>query len=122
MLRIGAIQRGEVCLRAMNEARGVYYFPGRIVTQNAGDERSMNSVSRSFRFDAAKQGHSEKREISDNVDDLMPNNLVSEAEPFAIHDSALGCKHDCVLERPAASQPHVPQRFDLVEEAERACR
>src|SRR5262249_52795798 len=68
---------------------GVDNLPTGIVIQDSGYERGMNPVSASLCFDSSKQWQPEQSKVSDDVDDLMPYEFVSEPQAVLVHQAAL---------------------------------
>src|SRR6185295_15473016 len=59
----------------------------------------------------------EQREIPDDVEYLVTNELVGKSQPFAIHDAAFACQDNRVFKRASANQSRIAQRFKLACEA-----
>ena len=65
------------------------------------------------------QGRSQKRQISEQIDDLMANEFISKAESTFIQDSVV-VQHDRVLEVSSQREPPRAKRLHFVNESEGA--
>src|SRR6266404_8452637 len=86
------------------------------IGQQARDELRVQRVSRLVGFDARQQRVSDQRQVSDQVEGLVPPEFVREAQR-TVHDAAL-VEHDGVVERAAANQTHPAQSVEVLDEAE----
>src|SRR4030095_9283643 len=66
--------------------------------------------------------HPEQCEIADDVDDFVTNKLIGTSQPFFVENASFRRQHDCVIKRPATSEAHVPQRFNLLKKPKRSGR
>ena len=69
----------------------------------------------------ADEREAEKRDIADQVQDLVADELVLEAQARFIHDTVFGQNHG-VVQCPAFSEASGPQGFDFVQKSKRASR
>ena len=63
--------------------------------------------------------HSEQSEIADDVEDLVADKFVVEAERRFVEHS-VGRENNCIIERAAESEIRFAEHFDLVSKAESA--
>ena len=73
-----------------------------------------------MRDQMADDGVTHERHIADDVEDLVPHELVVEAQGIVEH--ARVADDDRVLERSSKGEPLLAHHLDLLEEAERARR
>ena len=90
---------------------------GRI--QDLADELLMKGVPPALNGDMALDGHADQREITDQVENLVPHELVGPAEPVTVEHAAL-VHHHRIVEIAAAGETVAPEGLDLVKEAEGA--
>src|SRR5207244_1511634 len=76
-------------------------------------ELEVHVVARVARDDVTEHRTAEQREIADEIEDLVPHELV--AVPEAVHDGVLA-DDDGVLERSAARQTVFPHRAKVLQE------
>ena len=79
----------------------------------------MKGVTSALDDDVALDGHADQSEVADQVEDLVPHELVGPAEAVAVEHAAL-VHHHGVVEIAAAGETVAPQGLYLVEEAEGA--
>src|SRR5712692_7937396 len=77
-------------------------------------ELEVQVVARVTRDDVADDGTAEERQVADEVENLVADELITIAE--AVEDAALAEDHG-VLERTAARQPLPPHLAEVLEEA-----
>src|SRR5215471_17702235 len=97
-------------------------LPVGIIAQHSGHECGMNSVPAAFCLNPRQQGQPEKGKIADDVDYLVSHKLIGEPQPILVHQTALRCQDDCVIESAAPDKTEVPQRLDLRFRNERSRR
>ena len=88
--------------------------------KNLLDEARVQRVAGPVRGDLADDRTADQGEVADQVEDLVADELVAEAER-SVHDAAV-VEDDAVLDRAAARQAGRAQLLDVVHEAERARR
>src|SRR5687767_4482292 len=71
--------------------------------------------------DEAEKRHPEEREVADDVEYLVADELVGAAQGLLV-EHPVGREHDGVVERAAADEVGAPERLDLLGEAEGAGR
>src|ERR1035437_8784642 len=91
-----------------------FFRVGRIA-QNAGDDGGVHSVSGTIGLDVAKNVLAEQGEVADEVQHLVPHELVGVAERWVVNSS--GGEHDAVFTRDATDEAHVQHRALLLDEA-----
>jgi len=116
----GSVGDGEVFFRVFGGGGFVEgdFFPIGIVAQNAGDDSGVHGVSGAVGFDVAEDALAEEGEVADEVEDLVADEFVREAQRRVV-DAVVG-EHDAVLTRRAAYESHVEHGALLLEEAEGA--
>src|SRR5438105_5287024 len=81
----------------------------------------MHDVTAAFSFHSPKNWHSQKREVTDDVENLMADKLVFEAQAGLI-EHAIRSQDDGIIKGATPNQIRAPQGFDLLSETERARR
>src|SRR5207249_1709554 len=93
-------------------------FASMLRLQQGTAERHVKTVTSLVKHDFAQHGTARKVEIANGIEDLVSHELILETQAFRVEDAAL-VDDNRVLKRSAARQTHRPQRFDLMQEAER---
>src|SRR5262245_57863764 len=83
------------------------------------DQLLVEPVPAALDPDVTLDTRTEQREIAQEIEHLVPHELVGEAQPVAVQD-ARRIEHDGVVETSAACTAGAPERIDLGDEAERA--
>ena len=83
-------------------------------------ERRVQRVAAAVRDEMADHREADERQIADDVEDLVADELVLEAQRVVQHAGL--SEHDRVVERAAERQAALPQHLDFLQEAKRAGR
>src|SRR5580698_6873335 len=92
------------------------FFGVALVAQDAGDDSGVQRVSSAVGFDVAEDTLAEQGQIADQVEDLVADELILEAQRRVV--DALAGEYHAVLARSATDEAHVQHRVLLLEEAE----
>src|SRR5574337_235823 len=90
------------------------------MTLDLSYEPGVKVVTGAVSNDGPEDRPAKKIEVSQQIEDLMADQLVSKAK-VAVHHSSLA-DHDCVVKRPAKAQVATAKLFDVLQEPVGATR
>ena len=105
---------------ASRHRRHLDELPGVALLEELRGERGVQGVAAAVRDDVADDRVADERQIADDVEDLVADELVLEAQRVVEHAGL--AEHDRVVERAAEGEALLAQRLDFLQEPERARR
>src|ERR1051326_6374692 len=99
----------------------VHDVPRRPDAKQLRHQSRVHDVPTAFGDNLAENRHTQKREIADDVQNLVTYELISKTKTRLIQHS-FRRQHDRIVERTAANQVCTSQRFDLVRKPKRPRR
>src|SRR5690348_11118320 len=94
-------------------------FPGALFAEKAADQGDVHGVPGTVGNDVPDQRTAEHDQVANQVQNLVPAELVWKAQPFRIHHAGFG-ENNSIIERAPADETTLPKHFDFVDESERS--